>query len=227
MRTPLDALRARTSVAAARVGLLTTYARHPSGQTSMTVSVRPQADGSVDVQLGRDAVAARQLLARPVATLDLAPVGHEPVLLHGAVQRLPGVGPTGALLFHLEVAAVLVGSPAVAVERHHYAEATPEALSADAPAVLAHVNGVHADGLAACLRALGHEVDFAHATALDGDGLTVTAVTTSSVTTVRLPFLQPVTALSQLPVSLSLLLAPRCHCSTQRPGPGGGDGREP
>lgn len=216
MRTPLDALRARTSVAAARVGLLTTYARHPAGQTSVTVSVQPQADGSVQVQLRADARGAQQLLARPVATLDLAPVGHDPVLLHGAVRRLPGAGATGSLLFHLDVVAVRVGSPAVAVDEHDYARATPEPLAPDAPAVLAHVNDRHADGLAACLRALGHRVGFAQATALDSHGLTVVAVTSSSVDTVRLPFPRPVTALSQLPVSLSLLLAPRCHCSAPR-----------
>lgn len=109
-------------------------------------------------------------------------------------------------LFHLDVAAVRVGWPAVVVDEHDYARATPEPLAADAPAVLAQVNDVHADGLAACLRALGHQVGFAHASALGGDGLTVTAVTTSSVTTVRLPFLPAITALSQLPVCLSLLL---------------------
>ena len=220
MRTHLDALRARTSVAAARVGLLTTYARHPAGQTSMTVSVLPQADGGVHVEVGREARGAHQLLARPVATLDLAPVGHDPVLLHGAVRRLPGVGPGGTLVFHLDVAAVRVGAPAVAVDENAYARATPEPLAADAPAVLAHVNDLHADGLAACLRALGHEVGFAQATALDSDGLTVAAVTSSSVATVRLPFPRPVTALSQLPVSLSLLLAPRCHCAARPPAPG-------
>ena len=213
MRRPDVALKARTSVAAARVGLLTTYARRPAGQTTTTVSVRAHADGTVDVQLGRDAVGAQQLLARPVATLELTPVGHDPVLLHGAVRRLPGIGASGALLFRLDVAAVRVGAAAVLIDEHEYALATPDPLSADAPAVLQHLNGTHADALAACLRANGHPVGFVHATELDSAGLTVTAVTTSSVDTIRLLFPQPITALSQLPTSLSLVLHPRCGCS--------------
>lgn len=223
MRTPDLALRARTSVAAARVALLTTYARHPAGQTTTTVSVRPRADGSVDVQLGRDAVGAQQLLARPVATLELTPVGHDPVLLHGAVRRLPGVGASGALLFRMDVAAVRIGAPAVLLDEHEYALAAPDPLAGDAPAVLAHLNDAHADALAACLRANGYPVAFAHATALDTGGLTVTAVTSSSVDTVRLRFPQPITTLSHLPPTLSPVLTPRCGCSTPRTAPGGSD----
>lgn len=220
MRTPPVALRARTSVAAARVGVLTTYARHPAGQHSTTVSVRPRGDGTVDVQLSRNAVGAQQLLARPVATLELAPAGHDDVLLQGAVRRLPGLGANGTLLFHLDVAAVRVGSPAVLIDEDDYARATPDPLAADAPAVLAHLNDAHADGLAACLRALDHQVGFAHATALDCTGLTVTAVTAGHVDTVRLSFPEPVTALSQLPISLSLVLTPRCGCSAMTRAPG-------
>lgn len=220
MRTPPDALQARTSVAAAQVGRLTTYARHPSRQTTTTVGVQPQPDGTVVVQLGREAVGSQQLLARPVATLELAPVGHDPVLLHGAVSRLPGVGPHGRLCFRLEVAAVRLGSPSVLIDEQEYATATPDPLAADAPAVLGHLNDAHADGLVACLRAFGHKVEFAYATTLDSGGLTVAIVSTGSVDLVRLSFPHPVSALSQLPTSLSLVLAPRCRCSAPRTRPG-------
>lgn len=225
MRTP-PALQARTSVAAAQVGRLTTYARHPARQTTTTVSVQPQGDGTVDVQLSREAVGTQQLLARPVATLELAPVGHDPVLLHGSARRLPGFGPNGTLRFRLEVAAVRLGSPSVLIEEGEYAAATPDPLAADAPAVLDHLNHAHADGLAACLRAAGHEVGFAHATALDSGGLTVASVTTSTVDLVRLPFPHPVTALSQLPISLALVITPRCGCSAPRTASGASDARD-
>ena len=229
MRTTDLAMQARKSVAAARIGLLTTYARHPAGQTTTTVSVRPRGDGSVDIQLGRDAVGTQQLLARPIATLELTPVGHDPVLLRGAVHRLPGVGASGTLLFHLDVAAVRSGAPAVLLDEHEYARATPDPLAAEAPAVLKHLNDAHADALAACLRTHGHPVGYAHATALDGSGLTVAVVTTSSVNTVRLRFPRPVTALSQLPTGLSLVLKSRCGCSVRgtAPAPSDQSRREP
>ena len=207
------ALAARTSVASARVGLLTTYARHPSGQHTATVSVCPRADGSVELLLARDAVGVGQLLARPVGSLEVAPVGCQPVLLHGAVRRLSGVSSTGALRFHLEVAGVRVGAPAVLLDERAYLAAAPDPLAADAPEALAHLNGSHADALAACLRALGHRVGFAQATGLDAGGLTVVAVTATGLETVRLRFPQRVTALGQLPVSLGAVLSPRCGCS--------------
>lgn len=90
---------ARASVAAARIGTLTTYARHPSGQHSSAVTVHPQRNGAVEFHLARNAHGVRQLLARPAATLELAPAGCQPVLLHGAAHRLPGLGSNGTLRF--------------------------------------------------------------------------------------------------------------------------------
>lgn len=108
---------ARTSVDRARVGTLTTYARRPSGQHTTTANVRARVDGSVEVHLAPAAVPVRRLLARPVATLQVAPPWCEPVRLHGAVRRLPGTSERGDLVFHLEIAAVRVGSPAVPAGR--------------------------------------------------------------------------------------------------------------
>lgn len=210
------AVRARTAVASARVGWLTTYARHPSSQYTTCVSVRPRPDGTVEVQLGRNAVGVRQLLARPVATLEVCPVGCEPVLLHGAARRLPGLSDNGALLFHLDVAVARVGTRAVPLDERTYFAAAPDPLAHDAPAVLSHLNGAHADELAACLRAAGHPVGFARATVLDSGGLTVTAVTAEGVESVRLCFPHPVTHLGQLPPSLSAVLSPRCGCAASR-----------
>lgn len=203
---PDDAVDARTSVDCARVGALTTCARQPGSRHTTTVAVRARADGSVEVQLARDACAVRQLLARPVAVLRVAPVACEPVLLHGSARRLPGVSPTGALVFHLEVAAVRVGSPAVLVDPPTYAAAEPDPLRADAPAVLSRVNAGHAEALAACLRAGGHDAAFAHATRLDSGGLTVVAVGSQGVDTVRLQFPAPVARLADLPASLGCVL---------------------
>lgn len=211
-----SAVRARTSVECARVGWLTTYGRHPSSQYTTCVQVRPRRDGSVEVQLGRDAVGVRQLLARPVATLEIFPVGCEPVLLQGAVRRLPGLSDNGVLLFHLDVAVVRVGAPAMLLDERSYFAAAPDLLAQQAHAVLSHLNGAHADALAACLRAAGHRVGFARATGLDSGGLTVAAVTAEGVERVRLRFPQPVTELGQLPPSLSTVLSPRCDCSASR-----------
>lgn len=94
-----------------------------------------------------------------------------------------------------------------------YGSAEPDPLALDAPAVLAHLNDAHADALAACLRAVGHRAEFAYAVGLDSGGLSVTAGTATGVNLVCLAFPSPVTALSQLPTSLSLVLRPRCGCS--------------
>lgn len=207
---------ARTSVDRARVGALTTYARHPSRQHTCSVAVRARADGTVEVQLAREALAVRLLLARPVATLHVAPSGCEPVLLHGAARRLPGVGACGTLVFHLHVAAARVGSPPVLLDGTTYADAAPDPLRHVAPAALGHLNDAHADALAACLRATGHDAAFAHATRLDTGGLTVVAVGEHGADTVRLRFSSPVTTLADLPTSLRCALTPSCGCTHDR-----------
>ena len=204
----------------ARVGWLTTYARRAGSRHTTSVTVCSRVDGTVDVPLAVEALAARQLLARPVATLQIAPLWCEPVLLHGAARRLPGVSDAGNLVFRLAPAAVRVGSPPVLLDQAAYAGAEPDALRHDAAAVLAHLNDGHADDLTACLRAGGHEVDFARATRLDTGGLTVVAVASAGVDTVRLAFPAPVADLGDLPPSLSWVLRPHCGCcSTQPPSP--------
>lgn len=211
------AVLARTSVDCARVGSLTTYARHPSRQHTAPVAVRPRVDGTVEVQVARNTVAARQLLSRPVATLRVAPSACQPVLLRGAARRMPGLRFGGLLAFHVDAAAVRVGPSAVLVQEQAYLAARPDALRHDAPGVLAHLNGCHAEALTACLRARGTAVGFVHATGLDAGGLTVLVATSTGVGNVRLRFPTPVTSLSQLPVSLGGALSPRCGCSRSRP----------
>ena len=212
MRDTDDAVRARTSVDRARVGQLITYARHPSGSRTTSVGLEVRADGAVDVHLAAGARAVAQLLARPLATLHVAPPWCEPVLLHGGVRRLPGLTDRGELVFRLDVAAVRVGSPAALVDEPAYAAARPDPLRCDAPAVLAHLNEGHADALTACLRARGHDVAFAEATRLDAGGLTVVAVGEQGTDTVRLRFPAPVAALDELPPSLAWVLRPGCGC---------------
>lgn len=204
---------ARTSVDCARVGSLTTYARHPSRQHTTTATVRPRPDGTVEVVVGRESVAARHLVSRPVATLQVAPDACQPVLLHGAARRLPGVRGGDALAFHLDVAAVRVGATGILIDEHAYAAAAPDPLRHDAPGVLAHLNSGHGDALAACLRARGSDVGFVHATGLDAAGLTVAVIGGEGVDTVRLRFPRPVASLTELPVSLTAVLSPRCGCT--------------
>jgi hypothetical protein len=207
-----DAVRARTSLDRARVGELTTYARHPSGSCTTSVGLQARPDGSVDVHLSTGARAVAQLLARPLATLQVAPPWCDPVLLHGGARRLPGLTDQGELVFRLEVAAVRVGSPPALVDLSAWSAARPDPLRCDAPAVLTHLDEGHADALAACLRARGHDVAFAQATRLDAGGLTVVAVGPDGADTVRLRFPSPIAALDELPPSLALLLQPGCTC---------------
>lgn len=209
---PDDAARARTSVDCAREGSLTTYARHARRQQD-SVAVRPRADGTVEVLVQAGGVAAGRLLSRPVATLRVAPTGCQPVVVHGAARRLPGRLADASLAFHLDIAAVRVGPAGTLVDEQAYRAALPDPLRHDAPEVLAHLNAHHADALAACLRARGAAVGFAHATGLDAGGLTVVAAGTEGLDTLRLRFPAPVASLSQLPVSLSTLLRRGCGCS--------------
>ena len=222
--TDQDAVSARTSVDRARVGLLTTYARSPSSTASTSVRVSARSDGSVEVRLAPTALGVRQLLARPVATLQVAPLWCEPVRLHGAARRLTGTSDRGELVFHLTVAAVRVGSPPALLDEASYAAAAPDPLRHDAPAVLSHLNAAHAGALSACLRAGGSPADFAHATRLDAGGLTAVAVGPDGVDTVRLRFPAPITDLRDLPPSLAWVLDPRCRCCGARPSTGAAGG---
>ncbi|MEX2288756.1 MAG: DUF2470 domain-containing protein [Mycobacteriales bacterium] len=211
------AVQARISVACARLGSLTTYDRRPSSRHTSSVTVLARTDGTVEVQLARSTIAARQLLARPVASLHVEPDGCEPVLLHGSVRRLPGLGERGGLVFHLAVAAVRVGNPAVLLGGAAYAAADPDPLRDAAPAVLAHLNAGHTDALAACVRDRGHRAAFAYAIGLDAGGLTVVGVGGGGAGRVRLPFPAPLAEPRDLPVGLGRLLNVRCGCAASRP----------
>lgn len=203
-----SAVLARTAVACARVASLTTYTRQPGGHHVTCTSVRPRTDGSVAVLLSPSSAAARRLLSRPIATVQVAPVGCEPVLLHGAARRLPGVSADGRLVFHVQAAAVRVGQPAVPVDEASYLAALPDPLRGEAPAVLVHLNEGRRDALTACVRARGVAAEFTHAVRLDAAGLTVLAFAACGVATLRLDFDHPVSSLAQLPAGLQALLMP-------------------
>lgn len=143
------AVQARTAVDQARLGTLTTYARAPSTPHTTCATVPLRGDGSVEVELATDALAVRQLLARPVAALRVAPVGREPVILRGAARRLPGASRQGRLRFRLQPAAVRVGTPSQRVDEASCDSAAPDPLRHNAPHVLAHLNDRHSDDLAA------------------------------------------------------------------------------
>lgn len=213
------AVEARTAVDQARTGTLTTYARQPGARHTTCVAVRARDDGSVEVELEPGSLAVRQVLARPLASLCVAPAGCEPVLLHGAALRLPGSGQS-VLRFHLQAGAVRVGTPPLLLDQATYETAVPDPLRHDAPHVLAHLNEGHADALATCLRAGGHPVSYARAVRLDAGGLTVLAVTEDGVDTVRLRFPAPVGDLRELPPSLRGVLSPGRRCCSPDPSTG-------
>lgn len=215
--TPDPAACARTAVDRARTGLLTTYARHPSRSHTASVSITAAPDGSVQLHLPVGGMPARQLLARPVATLSIRPPACEPTVVHGAVTRLRGTSAEGTLVFRLEVAAGRVGAPACFVDGEAYEQASPDPLRHAAPGVLAHLNDAHAEGLAGCLRAAGHDLSYAVATRLDAHGLTVAAVGRCGVSSVRLAFPRRVDRLDELPPSLLCALGASCECRTPHP----------
>jgi len=210
--TPNDAVLARTSLASARAASLLTFPRLARGHLTTVVTVAARADGSAEVLLDRDSAALRQITARPLAVLRVAPSWCEPLTLHGAVCRLPGVDRGGRVRLVLEAAAVRVGQPGRVVDADHYAAAQPDPLHEDAPAVLSHLNAGHGDALTACLRARGRQVGFVEATGLHADGLTVLAVCTDGTELVRLPFPRPVARLADLPAGLAAVLTARCGC---------------
>lgn len=89
MTSTADAVLARTSVACARVAALTSYARQPNRRTTTTVTMSARTDGTVEVALTPTSLAVRQLLARPLASVRVAPAWCQPVTLHGAARRPP------------------------------------------------------------------------------------------------------------------------------------------
>lgn len=211
---PRDAaVLARTSLQCASVAALTTYPRSASARPHLTnVQVTADEHGNALVLLRAGSLAVQQLLARPFATVHVAPRGCERVTLHGGTQRLPGKDHMGRLAFRVEAGAVRLGEHGqISIEAAAYAGARLDPLGRDAPAVLAHLRQPHhAEQLAACLRAAGREVAFAEPSQLDRYGLTVLAVGLDGVSEVRLPFPRPINKLGDLPPGLSMLLMCRC-----------------
>lgn len=202
---------ARTSLGCASVAALTTYPRLAARPHLTTVAVIAGEDGSAVVLLRAGAPAAQHLLARPFATVTVAPAGCERVTLHGAVQRLAGKDQAGLLAFQVEAGAVRLGDDEIPIATSAYANASPGPFGRDASAVVAHLRHPHhAEQLTACLRALGHDAQFAEAVALDRRGMTVLAVDLDGVTLVRLEFPTPITSLTDLPPDLRVLLTCRC-----------------
>jgi hypothetical protein len=212
MAEPHDAAAlARASLRCASVAALTTYPRLAARPHLTTVAVTAGEDGSAVVLLRPGAPAAQQLLARPFATVTVAPAGCERVTLHGAVQRLAGKDQAGRLAFRVEAGAVRLGDDEIPVATTAYASANPDPFGRDASAVVAHLRHPHHAGqLTACLRALGHDAQFAEAVALDRRGMTVLAVGLDGVTLVYLDFPAPIAKLTDLPPDLHVLLTCRC-----------------
>ena len=125
-KRPSPAARARTAVAAATIARLTTYSRRAPVRSVVTgVDVEGEDRGRPVVLVPAGSLAAVQLLARPLASLQIAPPGHEPTTVHGGVRRLPGTD-EGRLRYRVEVGAVRVGhGEPVPVESYLAAEPDP------------------------------------------------------------------------------------------------------
>ena len=212
---PSGAEQARTAVASAQVGVLTTYPRRPPQPLSTSVEVADD-DGSILLTLADDSDAARTLAVRPLATVHVAPLGCELTWVHGAVRRVPGTSGDGTTRYRLEAGAVRIGRcGSQVVDTVAYGAAEPDPLRDEAPAVLAHLRAEHGDTLAGCLRAQGHRgVRWVEAVALDRYGLDLSVVDDHGVDSVRLTFPTPVRSVRELSPHLYLALR----------GPGG-DGR--
>jgi hypothetical protein len=155
-------------------------------------------------------MAAAELLVRPLATLRLARAGGPAVRIHGNARRLPSQ--QGLLRFSLDVVAVRVAMPQWrSVSLSDYLAAAPDPLRFDAPVVLHHLARYHGPELTACLRALGHNTEWAEPRSLDCRGLDVVSLTEDGVEVVRLAFPQPVTSLRDLSAGLAAPLLCRCQ----------------
>lgn len=212
---PSAAERARTAVASARVGCLTTYARHSAARPHpTTVAVECDGEGRPVLPVTPNSLAAAQLLARPLATLHVAPPGCEATTVHGAAHRLRAAG-DGLLRYRLEVGSVRLGQRRpLPVPLEQYQAASPDPLRHAAPAVLHHLARCHAEQLAACLRTRGHDALWVEPRALDRRGLDVLSVGPDGVDLVRLSFPEPVTRLQELAAGLAVPLLCRCDQHT-------------
>lgn len=207
---PTPAEQARTAVARARVGLLTTYGRR--APLVRTTHVGVAGDGAaLVVRLRPESPAVTDLLARPLAAVRVGPPGFVQVLLQGSVVRLPGRDDRGRLRFRVDPGAVRVddGGPVAVAD---YRSADPDPLRDDAPVLLAHLRAAHRADLGACLRARGHhDVEWVEPQALDRHGLQLAALTADGVARHRLDFPRPVGSLDELSPGLTSLL--RCRCT--------------
>ena len=212
MKLPDPAELARTALAQARVAALTTYPRRAPARPRLTsVTMSCQDDGRPVIRVGAGSRAAIDLLARPLATVRVSPVGAETVTIHGGARRLPGRDDRGRLAFLVDVSVVRLGMVQHArVDLDAFDAAEPDPLRQDAPRVLAHLRVAHTDQLTACVRAVGHPAQWAQATALDRYGMTVLAVSSAGVDEVRLSFPEPVRRLQDLRPGLGCLLMCRC-----------------
>jgi len=210
---PTPAELARTAIASACVGCLTTYPRtRPAHPHHTRVVLEPDVEGRPVVRLASGSQAVAQLLARPLATLRVGVPGTSAVLVHGSVQRL--VAERGQLRYQVDVVAVRVRVTSPhwqPVRLTDYRAADPDPLRHEAPGVLDHLARHHGPQLTACLRAMGHDTQWVEPRSLDCRGLDVLSVDADGVELVRLAFPRPVTELRDLSTGLAAPLLCRCH----------------
>ncbi len=208
---PSAAERARTAVSVSRVGTLHTYGRASCGGAAPVrttlVSVHDLGDGGVQVSLRYGSQAAVDLFRRPLATLTVAAAGHPATILAGGSRRLPGRDPEGRLRFRVDPVSIKLGGSPLPVALSDYRAAQPDPLAPLSDELVRHVRQTHADALLACVRSqLDPWALFVEPVSLDRFGLRVSVVTEDGVTDARLAFPGSVTALSELPAGLRVLL---------------------
>lgn len=207
---PTPAEQARTTLAVARSGVLTTHLRHGS-PVLRAVTVHSGGD-PVELSFRTDDPAGAVLEPHRVATLEVLAAGCAPTTVYGQVRQLRRVH--GRIIrCALDVQAVRLGMRAeepVDLGAFRVAEADP--LRGDIPQILDHLRRDHGPDLVNCLRAQGHgRVQWAEARRLDRFGLELTVLDGEGVATVRLDFPQPVTCLRDLSPGLYLALRGRCR----------------
>ncbi len=211
LNRPSPAEQARTTLAVARCGALTTDPRRGS-QVLAAVIVHGGED-PVSFSLPADDPASAVLRSGPLSTLRVAPAGFAPTTVQGQVRHLEPADGRGLIRYALGIATVRLGNGGEQpVDVGAVLAAEPDPLREHVAAILDHLQRDHGPDLVSCLRAQGHgQVQWAQARRLDRYGLELTVLDADGVAIVRLDFPQPVACLEDISPGIYLALRGRCR----------------
>ena len=209
---PSPAERARTAVAQARVGTLVIRGCRRTPRT-MTVVGMHDRGGMPEVGLEIASAAGQRAVHRPVVALYVTgPDGFAAVRLVGRLVTVDDGATTGSGRFRLTAAGVALVDPGVhPVPVADYLGAAPDPLRREAGRILAHLDAAHAEDLAACVRAHGHEALAVVPRGIDRYGIELAVIEEYGVSRVRLAFPGgPVSSIRDLAPAVRLPLT--CCC---------------